>query len=898
MTSKQHTSQFMLLALIFLTCELQSVSCVSYYVLTSSTGTCPEEFAWEQCLTLQRFASSFSQSQNVLLILEPGIHSLTTEITLSNMQNFTMVPAVANSKPRITCNTGSTSTQDIQLTAVSYVQIQGISFDGCTPTLGTSTFGIIGNSVLISDVLFTRSELTIRNIVDSVQLIRVNFTDCTLSHIKTFIDSTRIQMSHVIITRLNGIETRQAAEITVMDSIVQDITDSSFLLVKSPNVSVIRCQFMNNDVGNNKLGGGLYLESVTAMVNESLFLNNRALKGSGIGARSSNLTVDNSNFTINYAIDFGSIDSEGNNLTVTNSVFVSNRAAYGAGVAAIAMDSLLITNCSFSGNNKQAIFTRLGDDIAIMANTFSRNVGGGVFGGGAIASDRTLKLPITDCLFDSNTASDGKGGAIYMNDGGLLTLIRCNFIGNSAFLEGGAVYATGSLTARWTNFTNNVATNSGGAVNIYSFTGYKSISMSYCNLTGNRAEMATGGAMHVDSEYTAVNIDNSHFARNTARFGSGGAIHQEGQFTNISLVDSTFDSNSATSCGVVDIDNIQHRRVDFFRSTFTSNRATGTGTTDGGGVLCVSIASISLTDCTFNDNFAQHGGVLNVDDSNINMDRCYFIRNTANRMGGVAYTNVNPATYSVRLSIFSENLALGDGGALYLGIVRSQVNIVRSSFGSNSAGNRGGMVAINGSQLVIDNQTNIFDNTADMGPAISACNSELVTSSELTLTETDNGCKFYTANINSFNISGFIHQELSITTVTEIITTSPITTASPTTQETAVTMHVPHTNHSTPPTTSRETEEPSENTSPSSRPSDRPTPSIGTVNIIEPSSDPSTHFGKMALVISIVSLVLTLSLFVLVGVYLVIKMIIMLTRHRGLPTSRGSDTELLMEVKT
>ena len=766
----------MVCSFIFLSSEIHKASCDSFYIVTALSNPCPDEFAFEQCLTLQRFSNSFLESQNVMLIMESGTHSLiSVSFIIANRRNFTMVPADENGNPRISCNGGSTTIQDFTLNSISHIQIQGVSFDGCTSTLGNN-----GNSVIISDVSFTSSKITIQNIVDSVQLMRVNFTNSPRGRIETFRNSTRIQIKDTIFTGLDAVEVCEAAEITVIDSIVQQVS-RSLVLLRSSKVNVVACQFLNNNVGSERIGGGLFLASATAMVKDSIFSNNFANSGSAIAFDGVNLTVNGSLFTSNTGEEYGCIypRSGRSQLTVINSVFTTNTARTGAAIAAFNINVRLIMhiiNSSFR-ENKEAISTSQAEMITITNSNFLSNFGNEK--GGAISDEGTKEYTITGCLFESNmvnTRRNGIGGAITMGRTSLV-LLNSNFDGNFAAREGGAIHTTGPLTARWTNFTNNVATNRGGAVNVRSLVGNTTVILSNCYLSDNRAELAGGGALHVDSDSTAIYIDNSHFARNTATVGSGGAIHQEGQFTNISLVDSTFDSNSATSCGVVDIDDIQHRRVDFFRSTFTSNRATGTGTSDGGGVLCVSIASISLTDCTFSNNSAQHGGVLNVDDSNIGMDRCSFVNNAADLNGGVAYTNENPATYSVRLSIFLENSAGGDGGALYLGIVRNRVNIERSSFGSNSAGNRGGMVAINGSQLVIDNQTNIFDNTADMGPAISACNSELVTSSELTLTETDNGCKFYKANINSFNISEFIHQELSITTAPEIIdTTLPVTT--------------------------------------------------------------------------------------------------------------------------
>ena len=71
---------------------------------------------------------------------------------------------------------------------------------------------------------------------------------------------------------------------------------------------------------------------------------------------------------------------------------------------------------------------------------------------------------------------------------------------------------------------------------------------------------------------------------------------------------------------------------------------------------------------------------------------------------------------------------------MFVGRANSQVSIERSSCGHNSARNRGGVVAIVGSSLVID-ETNVFNNTARLGGAVSACNSDVTVPSELAETE-------------------------------------------------------------------------------------------------------------------------------------------------------------------
>lgn len=166
-----------------------------------------------------------------------------------------------------------------------------------------------------------------------------------------------------------------------------------------------------------------------------------------------------------------------------------------------------------------------------------------------------------------------------------------------------------------------------------------------------------------------------------------------------------------------------------------------------------------------------------VDGCVIEVERSSFVSNSADSNGGVMYTGINPATYTVQLSSFLNNTAGGDGGAMFVGRANSRVSINRSSCGSNSAINRGGAISIVGSSLMIS-ETNIHNNSATLGAAISACNSAVDVSSDLvsSIDDTAPVCTLYDGYINRFNVSDFIRQELSTIYTTAV--SVPLTTES------------------------------------------------------------------------------------------------------------------------
>ena len=166
------------------------------------------------------------------------------------------------------------------------------------------------------------------------------------------------------------------------------------------------------------------------------------------------------------------------------------------------------------------------------------------------------------------------------------------------------------------------------------------------------------------------------------------------------------------------------------------------------------------------------------------------------------------------------------------------------------------MIAINGSQLVVDNQTNVYNNMASIGSAISACNSEVTAPSELVMTGNSTGCLFYSGNINCYNISEFIRQEFSTTPAIPTAITTPIITTN---------AFIPTT------------------------PFMKGSQSVG---------GDGTNYARIAVAISCVSLVLTVGLCGLVGVFLGIKIFFMIRKRRSSRSWSHDNQFLLQEEET
>ena len=115
------------LVILLLSAELSTVSCDTFYVVTSPSSPCPGEYVGVPCLTLQQYASNPSQSENITLLIEPEIYNLATVLTVSDGYSFTM----SSTNATVIC---TSATAKFEFNRVENVHISGITFQGCRNT--------------------------------------------------------------------------------------------------------------------------------------------------------------------------------------------------------------------------------------------------------------------------------------------------------------------------------------------------------------------------------------------------------------------------------------------------------------------------------------------------------------------------------------------------------------------------------------------------------------------------------------------------------------------------------------------------------------------------------------------------------------------------------------------
>ena len=371
--------------------------------------------------------------------------------------------------------------------------------------------------------------------------------------------------------------------------------------------------------------------------------------------------------------------SRGPSYNVTKATFVNSSFVNKTGCTRAVLDidisvSVWIEQCIFSDNKKgcAAISSQSYGGLTINQTIFENNEGGAIHNtygavsilnsnfrnnrgsnGGAVSLSTGT---IAHSYFNGNVA-DGNGGAVWLFNTGIFTITNSHFTNNTAGSSsghGGAVYGLGgTFIIDNSYFSNNVAPSigsNGGAV--YAQGGDITVNDGYFS---DNIAVGRGGAI-VINRWGKLTVSNTTFVKNTAIAGGGGAIQSDGQNASILLLtNNTFSHNTAAYCGVMSVDDINHYSANIVGNTFTHNRAVGkVAGNNGGGVICIGNASISVLDNNFNHNSAAgDAGVLRVDECDVTVKRSIFSNNMAGGNGGVFYTSFHPTSYTITQTSFT-----------------------------------------------------------------------------------------------------------------------------------------------------------------------------------------------------------------------------------------------------
>jgi predicted outer membrane repeat protein len=157
-------------------------------------------------------------------------------------------------------------------------------------------------------------------------------------------------------------------------------------------------------------------------------------------------------------VDGGGIWSDPNNVIIDSSTVTGNEANHNGGGVFISGSpeengSLFVNLSTFTFNRALneggAIFASVIEAVTVNNSTFTSNTADQ--NGGAIATHDVENVAITGSsitasIFTNNTATSGRGGAIYTVGNTDIYIFMTGFYGNTAGIAGGAIYLAGGFT--------------------------------------------------------------------------------------------------------------------------------------------------------------------------------------------------------------------------------------------------------------------------------------------------------------------------------------------------------------------------------------------------------------------------------------------------------------------
>ena len=444
----------------------------------------------------------------------------------------------------------------------------------------------------------------------------------------------------------------------------------------------------------------------------------------GILIKRDNITINGNGYTLDATNKLRIFNITGKNVTLNDLIFVKGDVGSSLDGGAIYWtgDKGKLNNATFIGNSAKygaAVYIKVANPagMQITNSKFFNNTGYKTGSSYAALTIYSANVNVSDSVFDG--CSGNFGGAIYIS-GVNTTILRSNFTNNWATDRGGAIRISSS-NARIEDcrFINNRETNvnsddyGGGAIYVGSsakFTG--------CTFINNSA-VAYGGALLVSGKN--VLIENSTFINNSVPSDSkyGGGIYWTGDLGQVN--NSRFISNVAYYGTSIYTKVTDGTKMSISNSSFingSSNEGSGVYVNSNnvaisnsifeglnasyGGAVYVNGDNTKIVNCNFTNNIAKdRGGAIRSNRNNLLIDGCSFIGNkhtttTGDTYGGAAIY-FSSASSTIKNSIFINNSAKYRGGSIFLEVSGTINNC--TFIGSSAQGNAGTLVIYNGGNV-------------------------------------------------------------------------------------------------------------------------------------------------------------------------------------------------------
>ena len=390
------------------------------------------------------------------------------------------------------------------------------------------------------------------------------------------------------------------------------------------------------------------------------------------------------------------IENAGSSLDLNHDYTFNNETDNKNGIV-IAKDNFVLNGNgrTIDAKNQSRIFNITANNVTLSNLILT---GGNAEKGGAIYAAGPLTL--NNVTFTNNYASN-RGGAVESINNAILNVNDSKFIDNCAVLGSSIYVESGNLSINNTEFTSNVHFK-GGQVAMINGTGYID-NASFSNMVADYAP-----AMLV--QYSkAMTVVNSKFINLTANITAGAICIKSGGDLNI-------------------------RNCEFINTTSSKNAgailADITGKTRGSG-------DVTILDTVFRDTSSGFGGAFIQFGGNFEMNNTEFINNHATYNGGSVYISYVDEAEINDCNFTSNGVDIIEGYPTY-----------------------GGAMVIDMSKITINN-CRFVNNTASEGNAIYACDADYAIKNSLFENNTHAIFTFFDTN-HTFESNTFINDDISI----------------------------------------------------------------------------------------------------------------------------------------
>ena len=545
----------------------------------------------------------------------------------------------------------------------SNITITSCQFCNSTETVEIGVMRANGCSINITGSIFHNNSMLGSTGIMHIRCSEINIISSKFSQNSVQYQNSVLQAQESIVLIENCTFERNAA----IGHGMMHITSNSSITISSSHFS--------DNIATYR-GSVFNVEDSVIVIEESTFRNSTSKNRGGVMVvHRSILTVISCYFMNNHAKTYGGVFDiqDASNVTVWTSLFEGNTAGKKGGVMDIDDSTFVAVNCTFDSNNAT--------------------------GSGGVIKAHNSRAAIEDCLFRNNYGL--YGGVIHI-DQCMCIIEHCLFSNNAAITWGGvANFYMSSSSITNSEFHNNTVVNGGGA--LHNSRGY--VTILDCYFSSNSAT-AYGGVM--DISYSVLILLNSQFKMNEV-VNNGGVLHASR--SKVLISNCSFINNRALDDGGAIDSWLSSIAVD--SSLFLSNVAS-----QDGGAIMIDDSNLTLCGCRLKNNSATHGGGIAVDDSNLTMTNVHLINNKAHYHGGAV--DADDSKITMEAALFVNNSAI-NGGAISLDN-EDRVVVITSTFHSNFARDRGGAIAVRWQSTISINDTNIYNNTAKWGTAISNCN--------------------------------------------------------------------------------------------------------------------------------------------------------------------------------